>query len=135
MHVSKIKLVTLAATMTVLCGCAAFRDQAAMDSEELLKSAGFAAQGPSARDWKPEYLKLVQRQIVAIRDDGDTTYVFADEDYCKCAYIGHSAEFKELQRLRKDRLEEHNWYTRQSWFEDGPSRYSGPWKPEGLELK
>ena len=80
----------------------------------------------------------VQRRSVRVAqsDGGSPVYKYSDSDYCNCLWVGGPNEYAELQRLRAERVREHEQMLR-TWSPWTPAdpRVWGPWKPEGLELK
>jgi hypothetical protein len=122
-------LVFLAAAVLALSGCAAIQRQQAADSKELLAQAGFTARIADEPG-------LPKRQLVAQNSGGATAYKFSDPEYCNCLWVGGPSEFAELQRLRQERVREHEQMLKawSPWTSADP-RVWGPWKPEGLDLK
>jgi uncharacterized protein YceK len=119
----------LAAAVLVLSGCAAIQRQQAADSKQILTEAGFRVRVADEPG-------LPARQLVAQTVDGTTVYKFSDPDNCNCLYVGGPTEYAELQRLRAERVREHEQLLRAwgPWTSADP-RVWGPWKPEGLDLK
>jgi hypothetical protein len=106
-----------------LVGCSAMQSQTAADSEELLAQAGFRRQ-PLGEPGLPA------RQLVR---EG-ATYKFADPDFCRCLYIGTESDYAELQRLRAERIADHEWYVRRAGAAHSPHPQAWTaWRPEGLE--
>jgi uncharacterized protein YceK len=122
-------LVFLAAAVLALSGCAAIQRQQAADSKQLLTQAGFRVRVADEPG-------LPARQLVAQSAGGTTVYKFSDPDNCNCLYVGGPSEFAELQRLRLERVHEHEQMLK-AWGPWTPAdpRVWGPWKPEGLDLK
>ena len=107
-----------------LAGCAALHNQMAADSEEILQQAGFQRAPLDAPG-------LPARQLVQT----GATYSFADPDFCHCVYVGGPTEYAELQRLRAERVSEHDWAMRSTVYGNASSPHQwGPWKPEGLDV-
>jgi hypothetical protein len=121
-------LAFLAVTLA-LSGCAAIQRQQAADAKELLAQAGFTVRVADEPG-------LSRRQLVAQNTGGGTAYKFSDPDNCNCLYVGGPGEYAELQRLRLERVREHEQMlkTWSPWTPADP-RVWGPWKPEGLDLK
>jgi hypothetical protein len=122
-------VVLLAAAVLALSGCAAIQRQQAADAKELLAQAGFKVRSADEAGLRP-------RQLIAQSDAGSPVYKYADPDYCNCLWVGGPSEYAELQRLRVERVREHEQLLRtwSPWTAADP-RVWGPWKPEGLELK
>jgi hypothetical protein len=122
-------VVLLAAAVLALSGCAAIQRQQAADAKELLAQAGFTVRTADEPGLRP-------RQLIAQSDGGSPVYKYSDPDYCNCLWVGGPSEYAELQRLRAERVREHEQMlkTWSPWTPANP-RVWGPWKPEGLELK
>ena len=107
-----------------LAGCAALRNQRAADSEEILAQAGFE-RAPLDTPGLPA------RQLV----QSGSSYTFADPDFCHCMYVGGEREYAQLQKLRAERIAEHEWAMRRTVYGNASSPHQwGPWKPEGLDV-
>jgi hypothetical protein len=130
-----MKAMYLAISLLALSACAAIHRQEAVDSEVLLKQAGFQTRAADSPERQQELVKLPSRQIVARDQKGIPEYVFADPDNCRCLYVGGQKEYAKLQELRQQRIDEHNQLARRSSFEGGVSDLWGPWEPEGLVVK
>jgi hypothetical protein len=106
-----------------LAGCTAMQGQMAADSEQILAEAGFQRQ-PFDEPGLPA------RRLVL---DG-VSYKFADPDYCRCTYVGGAKEYAELQRLRAQRIADHDWYIRRTNAAHHPDPNAwAAWRPEGLD--
>lgn len=107
-----------------LAGCAALRNQTAADSEEILQQAGFE-RAPLDRAGLPA------RQLVRTGQQ----YVFADPDFCQCMYVGGEREHMKLEKLRAERVYQHEWAMKRLAYGNAhsPDQW-GPWKPEGLDV-
>ena len=108
-----------------LAGCSAIEQRAALDSQELLAQAGFRRE-PLTEPGLPE------RQLV----ESAGAYKFADAKFCACVYVGGADEYAALQRLRAERIAEHEWImSRGSVHGAAVDRTAwSAWKPEGLDL-
>lgn len=129
--------IALAAASLALSGCAAIHRQEATDSEVLLKQAGFQARPADSPARQQSLGSMPPRQIVARNRGGRTVYVFADPDNCRCLYVGGDKEYAALQKLRQDRLAEHQALDARALSGDRTvdSELWGPWEPEGLQVK
>jgi uncharacterized protein YceK len=119
----------LLAALLVLSGCAAIQRQQAADSKQILTEAGFRVRVADEPG-------LPARKLVAQNTGGTAVYKFSDPHNCNCLYVGGPGEYAELQRLRLERVREHEQMlkTWSPWTPADP-RVWGPWKPEGLDLK
>ena len=69
-------------------GCAAKKAQIAMNTERMLRTAGFEIKIADTPE-KMERLKgLAQRKIVPYPHEGKMLYLYADAASCKCVYVG-----------------------------------------------
>jgi len=81
-------LLIAAALGIALCGCAAKKEQIAMNTERMLRTAGFEVKIADTPE-KMEKLKgLAQRKIVPYPHEGEMLYLYADAASCKCVYVG-----------------------------------------------
>jgi hypothetical protein len=81
-------------------GCAAMRRDEALQAERTLAAAGFQMKFADTPDKlaKLEGIKP-QRQLVPQPYDGQTRFVYADAEYCKCLYAGTPKAYERYQRL------------------------------------
>jgi len=93
--------------------CASTQGHKRVEMEKLLMSAGFKKGVPDTPTALAELKKLPQRQIVAREDGEKTFYIYADVEYCQCAYAGNEEAYKryrklvsEKQLVERDRREE-----------------------------
>ena len=72
----------------VSVGCAAKKAQTSMNTERMLRTAGFELKIADTPE-KLERLKgLAQRKIVPYPHEGKMLYLYADAASCKCVYVG-----------------------------------------------
>ena len=79
----------IAATLVIaLTGCAAKKEQVAMNTVRMLRTAGFELKIADTPK-KMERLKAIpQRRIVPYPHEGEMLYLYADAASCKCVYVG-----------------------------------------------
>ena len=71
-----------------LGGCAAKKAQTSMNTERMLRTAGFELKIADTPE-KLERLKgLAQRKIVPYPHEGKMLYLYADAASCNCVYVG-----------------------------------------------
>ena len=81
-------IVIAAALGIVSVGCAAKNAQTSMNTERMLRTAGFELKIADTPE-KLERLKgLAQRKIVPYPHEGKMLYLYADAASCKCVYVG-----------------------------------------------
>jgi hypothetical protein len=132
----RVALAAVAAS-AALGGCAAIHRQEASDSEALLKQAGFQARAADTPERRQALAKMPARQIVERNRNGVAVYIFADPDNCNCLYVGGDQQYARLQKLRQDRIAEHQALDARAGSGDRTvdSELWGPWEPEGLVVK
>lgn len=106
-----------------LTGCTTMQGRLAADSQHILAEAGFQRQ-PFNEPGLPAHRLIL---------DG-TSYKFADPDFCRCTYVGGAKEYAELQRLRAQRIADHDWYIARTGAAHHPDANAwAAWRPEGLD--
>jgi hypothetical protein len=81
----------------VVAACATM----AGDTESRLQKAGFRAV-PADTPQKMAHLRtLPDRRLVSRTHQGQSYYVYADPDYCKCMYVGRAKQYQAYQQLAK----------------------------------
>jgi hypothetical protein len=84
-------------------GCATMRAAATRSTEEMLSTAGFRRVPADTPETLADLHGLRPRQIVPAVRDGQTTYVYADPEVCKCLYVGTEAQYQDYQRRRRQK--------------------------------
>lgn len=95
---SSNKILVLALSFVVLAGCGTAKRQA-MQTERLLAASGFQMR---LQDTEPEALNmkgLPQREIFHEQRDGQTYFIYADEEFCKCVYVGTAEAYRRFEKL------------------------------------
>jgi hypothetical protein len=131
---AKHSIAALTATLVVLSGCAPLQRQSSHDVAGMLKSAGFTANATTDAEKRFDVAGLPAQQIVARKVAGDTVYLYSNPYECQCVYVGGVNEYAELQRLRAERIADHEKAVQQIQAESD-SRLGGAWKPKGLQVK
>lgn len=78
------------------CGTA---QRQAMQTERLLAAAGFQMRLNDTPDEAANMSSLPQREIFHQQKDGETYFVYADDEYCKCVYVGSAKAYQRYERL------------------------------------
>jgi hypothetical protein len=96
-----LRALVIAGTLEVLlAGCAAKREQQAMNTERLLHVAGFQMKIADTPQ-KFEMLKgMPQRRITPYPRDDKIFYVYADATSCRCIYVGTPEAYQRYVDLR-----------------------------------
>jgi hypothetical protein len=99
--VRRLALVALA--VSLLPACTYFKRQDAEQVESTLAAAGFTMKPADTPERLAKLQALPVRQIVPQSKDGETVYVYADPDFCKCLYAGRQEQYDRYQRLALER--------------------------------
>lgn len=81
-------------------GCTAIRRDDAFKTERTLAAAGFQMKFADTPE-KIQSLEAVQpqRTLVPRQQDGQTRFVYADAEFCKCMYVGTDKAYQRFSRL------------------------------------
>jgi hypothetical protein len=93
-------LLLLAVPVLLGAACAAIERFEVRDTEQMLVAAGFHVRHA---DGQEDLRSIPPHQIVSRAKDGDTVYMYADPDNCRCVYVGGSKEYSEYVRRRVER--------------------------------
>jgi len=74
-------------------------------------------------------------QIVARNAAGDTVYLYSDPYECQCVYVGGANEYAELQRLRAQRIADHEKAVQQIQAESDSQARRRVENQKGLQVK
>lgn len=89
--------VLVAGTMTM--GCTAIERDDALQTERTLAAAGFQMKFADDAAKLQSAEALPQREITPRNMDGETRFVYADAEFCKCVYVGTERAYQRYQRL------------------------------------
>ena len=78
------------------CGTAQRR---AVETERLLAAAGFQMRLEDTERESKNMLNLPQREIFPQQRDGKTYFVYADDEYCNCIYVGTEEAYQRFSRM------------------------------------
>jgi hypothetical protein len=112
--------IVIALVVAGAAGCATIRAGATRSTEEMLAAAGFHLVVADTPDTFAQLASLPPHRIATATTEGETLYVYADPDVCKCVYVGNEAQYQAYQRLRveKDIADERaldSWGAWPSW--------------------
>ena len=115
-----------------LIACASTRESKRLNTERLLAASGFKMGLADTPEKLAHLQKLPQRKIVPQRQGDNLHYVYADAEYCKCAYEGNEAAYEKYQKLalkkqlteEKRREAERSLQRQQDW---GDSSFGRSW--------
>ncbi len=80
-----------------LFGCAAGAGQEGEDMK--LEDMGFIMRPANTPEQAARLKLLPPRKFIARTANGRRYYIYADPDYCKCAFVGNEAAMKHYQNL------------------------------------
>lgn len=92
-------LAVLAAAALSVAGCSYFEKQDADQAESTLAAAGFRMKPADTPEKLAKLQAMPKRTIFTREKDGETVYLYADPDFCKCLYAGLQPAFDRYQRL------------------------------------
>jgi len=87
-------------SVIILSGCASMEKNHAMNTEELLASAGFRMKVADTPEKLAHLKSMQQRTLLTHTKDGYTYYAYADAEFCKCLYMGTEGNYREFARLQ-----------------------------------
>jgi hypothetical protein len=67
--------------------------------ERLLQDAGFVRNPADSPEKMARIRSEVQRKVFPVREDGQTYYLYADADFCRCLYVGDERAFNRFEEL------------------------------------
>ena len=97
------RLALVAVAVSLLAACTYFKRQDADQVESTLAAAGFKMKLADTPEKLAKLQALPVRTIVPQQKDGETVYVYADPDFCKCVYAGRQEQYDRYQRLALQR--------------------------------
>lgn len=99
MSISVKKIIAATFAVIVTAGCTSTANQDSTEIERRLSAAGFQMKLANTPE-KMEHLKrLGQRRLVPMELKGETVFVYADGELCKCVFVGSQANYQEYERL------------------------------------
>jgi hypothetical protein len=119
----------IAALVIALAGCTAIQKRQATQTQQLLAAAGFEIQMADTPERLATLLSVVpQRKVFSVADDDGPRFVYADAEYCQCAYAGDQQAYERYQRLVvKQRLAAEQDMAAQMGTDAAMT--PGPWSP------
>jgi hypothetical protein len=113
--------VLTAGLVLVLTGCQAIGNEEAQSTEQVLAAAGFHMKEATTPEQLANLKALTQRKLVIHDQNGQTRYVYADADGCKCVYVGSEKNYDEFQKLSiKQEIAQDNLDASMDWGMWGP---------------
>lgn len=88
----------------LLAACARGLNERAPPTDQLLSATGIQMRYADTPRKLAELERMTQRRLVPHRCVGVRQYVYADDTFCRCLYVGTESALKKFQRLA--------WYRR-----------------------
>lgn len=103
--------------LVAAAGCATVRAAGIRSTEQMLSIAGFRMTAADTPEAVVQLGSLPPGRVTVQTNNGQTSYVYADPEVCKCLYVGTEAEYREYERLRseKDAADQRAIDTRGDW--------------------
>ena len=119
----------IAALAIALAGCTAMQKQQAARAQQLLAAAGFELQMADTPERLATLQSVVpQRKVFSVAAADGPRFVYADAEYCQCAYAGDQLAHARYQRMMiKQRLATEQDMAAQ--MGDDAVMNRGPWSP------
>ena len=119
----------IAALAIAVAGCTAIQKQQAAQTQQLLAAAGFEMQKADTPERLATLQSVVpQRKVFSVDATDGPRFVYADADYCQCAYAGDQQAYVRYQRMvSKQRLAAEQDMAAQ--MGDDATMTWGPWSP------
>lgn len=90
-------LVSLVALGSIV-GCGTAQRQA-MQTERMLAAAGFQMRMQDTASEAQNMAGLPQRELFHQQKDGKTFFIYADDEYCKCVYVGSAEAYRRYEKM------------------------------------
>ncbi len=84
---------------TLVSGCMAIERDNALQTERTLAAAGFQMKFADDSSKLQSAGGLPQRTLVPQSMDGETRFVYADAEFCKCVYVGTERAYQHYEKL------------------------------------
>lgn len=94
-----LAIAILGLVIVTAAGCKMIEKHKALETERMLSAAGFQMKLASTPEKQAQVEAMTQRMIVPHDRDGQTFFVYADGEDCKCVYVGNQTNFQEYQKL------------------------------------
>jgi hypothetical protein len=119
----------IAALAIALAGCTAIQKRQTAQAQQLLAAAGFELQMADTPERLATLQRVVpQRKVFSVAAADGPRFVYADAEYCQCAYAGDQQAYEKYQRMViKQRLAAEQDMAAQ--MSDAEGMGWGPWSP------
>jgi hypothetical protein len=90
----------IVALAIALAGCTAIQKQQAAQAQQLLAAAGFELQMADTPERQATLQSVVpQRKVFSVAAADGPRFVYADAEFCQCAYAGDQQAYERYQRM------------------------------------
>jgi hypothetical protein len=93
------RLAVVVVALSLLPACSYFKRQDADQVESTLAAAGFRMKSADTPERLAKLQAMPVRKIFTKQREGETVYLYADPDFCKCIYAGRQEQYDRYQRL------------------------------------
>lgn len=93
------KLVLVAMAVLLLGSCATLRKDSVTDTEQSLAAAGFHQRAADTSERLAHLQSLPPQKLFSKTRDGELYYLYADQEFCNCLYVGDEAAYDRYQNL------------------------------------
>jgi hypothetical protein len=105
----------------ILASCQSIENEEAQSTEQVLAAAGFHMKEATTPQQLANLKAMTQRKIVIHDQNGQTRYVYADSEGCRCVYVGNEKNYDEFQSLSlKQEIAQDNLDASMEWDTWGP---------------
>lgn len=117
---------------TLAVGCTAIRRSDTQQTERTLAAAGFQMKFATSAQQLQSIEGLEQRTLIPTRLDGETRFVYADAEFCKCMYVGTPKAYQRYQKLSINQEISQNQLLAAESYDDASMNWGlwggwGPW--------
>lgn len=95
--------VSVALAGLLLSSCAWWSDAHNTEREQTLAAAGFKIVPADTADKLAKVNALPQRQFVSRERNGQTYFLYADAEGCRCLYVGTNQQYDAYQKLQQQK--------------------------------
>jgi hypothetical protein len=93
------RLAIVVIALSLLPACTYIKRQDADQVESTLAAAGFKMKPADTPERLARLEAMPVRTIFTRQREGETVYLYADAEFCKCLYIGRQEQYDRYQRL------------------------------------
>ena len=97
-HFPLVRGLAVIALLLIVSACGTAQRRA-METERLLAAAGFQMRMQDTVEETSNMAGLPQRELFHHQREGRTYFVYADEEYCKCIYVGTPDAYQRYEKM------------------------------------